>query len=262
MMIYLQFIKLKKILLISSICLTIFLNPLPSLAITPQEVPNPKISSGGWVSDLAEILSPTTENELNQIIDRLEALNHSEMAIVTVSETSDGLSPKAFATELFNYWGIGKKGEDNGVLLLIAVKDRRVEIETGYGLPEILPDIKVQQIIDTTILPNFKEGNFALGTVEGTKSIAILLAPSLRKELLSSNDPTLSPENKTKLGIVLAFTVICLLWIWLKDLIFGQKVGRGGGRYSGGFYENYGDGGGSNGFGGGSSGGDGAGGGW
>ncbi|MGK7939075.1 MAG: YgcG family protein [Crocosphaera sp.] len=235
------------------------------MAITPQEVPNPKISSGGWVSDLAEILSPTTENQLNEIMDRLETLNHSEMAIVTVSETSEGLSTKAFATELFNYWGIGKKGEDNGVLLLISVEDRRVEIETGYGLQEILPDVKVQQIIDRTILPNFKEGNFALGTVEGTKNLAVLLAPSLKKELLSSNDPTLSPEKKMKLGIVLALTVICLLWIWLKDLIFGQKVGRGGGRYSGGFYENYGDGdssGGSGGFGGGSSGGDGAGGGW
>ncbi len=187
------------------------------------------------------------------------------MAIVTVSETSGVSYPKDFATELFNYWGIGKKGEDNGVLLLISVKDRRVEIETGYGLQEILPDVKVQQIIDTTILPNFKEGNFALGTVEGTKSLAVLLAPSLKKELLSSNHPTLSPQNKTKLGIVLAFTVICLLWIWLKDLIFGKKVGFGGGRYSGGFYENYGDGGssgGSDGFGGGSSGGDGAGGGW
>ncbi|MDJ0598297.1 MAG: TPM domain-containing protein [Crocosphaera sp.] len=262
-MMNLQLVKLKQILLISFICLTIFFNPLPSLAITPQEVPNPKIESGRWVSDVAEILSPTTENQLNKIIDRLETLNGSEMAIVTVSETSGVSSPKAFATELFNDWGIGKKAENNGVLLLISVKDRRVEIETGYGLQEILPDVKVQEIIDTTILPKFKEGNFDLGTVEGTKRIVVFLAPSLTEELDKENQSALSIGNKVKLGILIAVAAICLLWIWLKDLIIGTKVGRGSASRSPGYAENYGDGcsgGGS--FGGGSSGGDGAGGGW
>lgn len=259
-MINLQFVKFKQILLISFIFLTIFLNPLPSLAITPQEVPNPKIESGGWVSDVAEILPPKTENKLNEIIDRLETLNRSEIAIVTVNETSGVSSPKAFATELFNDWGIGKKEEDNGILLLISVKDRRVEIETGYGLQKILPDVTVQQIIDTIILPKFKEGNFALGTLEGTKRMVVLLTPSLREEVDRENKSALNIGNNIKLAIMIAVVVICLLWIWFKDLITGTKAsrGRGIGRCSGG-YENYGDQHSAGGFGGGSSGGDGTG---
>jgi uncharacterized protein len=65
---------------------------------------------------------------------------------------------------------IGKKRQDNGVLVLISVGDRRVEIETGYGVEALLPDAKVGNIIDTQIIPYFKKGDFAGGTLAGTKN--------------------------------------------------------------------------------------------
>ena len=158
--------KLKGTLLASLLCLAVFLFPLKSEALTVQEVPNPRQEVyGAWVTDMAEILTDFTEAQLNQMIKQLEVKNGTEIAVVTVPETTPAASPKEFATDLFNYWGIGKKEQDNGVLFLISVGDRRVEIETGYGVEGILPDAKVGRIVDTKIKPQFKQGNFDEGTL-------------------------------------------------------------------------------------------------
>jgi uncharacterized protein len=85
------------------------------------------------------ILDEPTEAQLNSVISQLERSNGTEIAVVTVPETAPSASPKEFTTALFKSWGIGKKGKDNGVLFLISKGDRRVEIETGYGVEAILP---------------------------------------------------------------------------------------------------------------------------
>ena len=156
--------------------------PLTAWAVPFKEVPNPRQQNKGWVTDMANVLSPETEDNLNQMITALEAENGSEIAVVTVPETSPSASPKAFATSLFNHWGIGKKEQDNGVLFLISKGDRRVEIETGYGVEAILPDAKVGQIIDNHILPKFKTGNFDQGATTGT----LILAGYLTSDTASS----------------------------------------------------------------------------
>lgn len=148
---------------------------LPSQAITVRDVPNPRQTSGTWVTDSAQILKPETEAQLNQMISQLEATKGAEIAVVTVPETKPAATPKVFATELFNYWHIGKKGRDNGVLFLISKGDRRVEIETGYGVEAILPDAKVGNIIDTKILPRFKQSDYDGGTLAGTKALVMVL---------------------------------------------------------------------------------------
>jgi uncharacterized protein len=173
----------KQLISSSFLGLTICLLSLPSQALTVKEVPNPRQVSGNWVTDSAQILQPETESQLNRMINQLEDKNGAEIAVVTVPETQPAASPKAFATELFNYWHIGKKGQDNGVLFLISKGDRRVEIETGYGVEAILPDAKVGNIIDTEIRPRFKQSDFDGGTLAGTRSMIITLEPSLAQEL-------------------------------------------------------------------------------
>lgn len=183
--------KLKSTLLASSLCLAVFLFPLKSEALTVEEVPNPRQVYGGWVTDLAEILTDSTEAQLNQTIEQLEAKNGTEMAVVTVPETAPAASPKEFTTELFNYWGIGKKEQDNGVLFLISVGDRRVEIETGYGVEGILPDAKVGRIIDTKITPRFKQGDFDGGTLAGTKALVVALEGDRSLPIIEKLSPNL-----------------------------------------------------------------------
>ncbi len=149
--------------------------PQPVLAITLEQVPNPRQSYGGWVSDTANILSSSTENELNRLITQLEQRTSAEMAVVTVPDTQGYATPKAFTTQLFNHWGIGKAYQNNGVLFLISVGDRRVEIETGTGLATTLPDARVQQIIDRQILPKFRSGDFDGGTLAGVRQLISVL---------------------------------------------------------------------------------------
>ncbi len=167
--------KTQRTLLASSLCLAVFLFPLKSEALTVLDVPNPRQVYSGWVTDMADILTDSTEAQLNQMIEQLEANSGTELAVVTVPLTAPAASPKEFTTELFNYWGIGKKEQDNGVLFLISVGDRRVEIETGYGIEGILPDAKVGRIIDTKIKPRFKQGDFDGGTLAGTQALVVAL---------------------------------------------------------------------------------------
>ncbi|MEG4836820.1 TPM domain-containing protein [Microcoleus sp. B9-D4] len=165
----------KQIIWSSLLCFSAIAFPLTSQAITVQQVPNPRQSNNTWVTDKANILSDSTETQLNQMISDLEAKNGSEIAVVTVPDTKPSATPKAFATELFNFWGIGKKGKNNGVLLLISSGERRVQIETGSGLQSILPDAQVVGIIKTEITPRFKQQDFDGGTLAGTKALVNVL---------------------------------------------------------------------------------------
>ncbi|MFM6323202.1 MAG: TPM domain-containing protein [Microcystis sp.] len=263
-------VKSHPVIWLGSLCVAFFLVPSPGLALTVQEVPNPRQVSGGWVTDKAEILQPETETQLNQMIARLEAKNGAEIAVVTVPETAPAASPKEFTTNLFNYWKIGKKGQDNGVLFLISVKDRRVEIETGYGVEGILPDGKVGNIIKTQITPRFRQKDFDGGTLAGTRAIIVSLEPSLSKELTQD-----TPQNNSRgvhfrmwLGVAIGGGLVIFYLIYRISLYLisgGSSFSggdRGGGSFGGGDRGGSSFGGGDSGgssFGGGDSGGGGAG---
>ncbi len=142
-----------------------------STAETLDQIVNPKTTGNGWVSDMAEVLDDKTEQRLNELIDRLERETTAEIAVVTIRRT-DGRTPKEFATDLFNRWGIGKTGEDNGVLVLMVVEERRIEVETGYGVEGVLPDGKVAAILDTKVIPRFKQGDIGGGLLAGVQAMA------------------------------------------------------------------------------------------
>jgi uncharacterized protein len=178
---------LKQTLWLGVINLSVITFSPASLAVTVQEVPSPR-QTGGWVTDRANILSPETEAELNRLITELEAQNGSEIMVVTVPETSPYSSPKEFTTTWFNYWHIGKKGQDNGVLFMYSQGDNRIEIETGYGVEDILPDAQVGNLIRTQIRPKFNQGDFDGGTLVGTQKLI---------EVLKTSQPHQSPHSST-----------------------------------------------------------------
>ncbi|MCT7958473.1 TPM domain-containing protein [Laspinema palackyanum] len=165
--------------------------PLISHALSVQDVSNPRQQSGGWVTDMANILSESTETQLNQMISELEATTGAEIAVVTVPTTAPSPSPKDFTTELFNEWEIGKEGVDNGVLFLTSVGDRRVEIETGYGVEGLLPDAQVGNIITNQITPKLRVGDWDGGILAGTEALVTELSgnPPV-KEFSEPSSPT------------------------------------------------------------------------
>lgn len=143
----------------------------PAFALTIQEVPNPRAVYGGWVTDMANILTSEDKSTINQIISEYERKTGTEIAVVTVEDTSPSLTPRYFATQLFKYWRVGKKNINNGILFLVSQAERRVEIITGYGIEAILPNYKVKRIINSKIIPLFKLHNFSEGTLIGTQAL-------------------------------------------------------------------------------------------
>ncbi|NEO58103.1 MAG: TPM domain-containing protein, partial [Okeania sp. SIO3B5] len=222
-----------------SLSLALMLYSLSSLALTVQDVPNPRQNYGGWVTDMAEILSTDTEAKLNKMISDLEASNGSEIAVVTVSETQPAATPKKFATELFNYWGIGKKDRDNGVLFLVSQGDRRLEIETGKGVQEILPDAKVSHLLDTNIIPKFKLGLFESGVVLGTTALVTSLETgkySLKSGKYSLAKTSVSENKILVMGIII---IILLVLVVLIVLIYMDTRNRPRSSYTPRSYSSY-----------------------
>ncbi|MEO0397070.1 MAG: TPM domain-containing protein [Cyanobacteria bacterium P01_A01_bin.137] len=152
-------------------CSLIGLVQAPGQTILIKEVPNPQNVDGTWVMDMAELITPDSEAKLNQMISDLEAATSAEIAIVTVYNTQPSITPKAFATELFNTWGIGKQGRNNGVLFLVSKDEHRTEIETGSGLDARLPNAKVKRILQRQVMPRFKTDNFDAGIMDRTKAL-------------------------------------------------------------------------------------------
>lgn len=191
--------KLKQSLYASLLSMTAIAINLPALTLTVEQVPNPRRVYGGWVTDMANILSDSTEKQLNQIISQLEATNGSEIAVVTVPKTTPSATPKQFATSLFNYWRIGKVGKNNGVLFLISHNERRIEIETGSGIQTILPNDKVSSIIEQKVKPLFKQGNFDGGTLAGTQALVVVLQTTALQPvpvpIPSSSTPNIAYSN-------------------------------------------------------------------
>jgi uncharacterized membrane protein YgcG len=152
---------------------TLFFAPA-SLAVPVEAVPNPLVN-GGWVSDVADLLSDTTEATLNQLVSALNEEKGTEVAIVTVPDTSPSETPQQFASELFDRWNLDRSGEKPGVLLLISQRDRRIEIKTGFRAILLLPNDRVSHIIRSLIVPQFKQGKFEAGTLAGTEAIVTAL---------------------------------------------------------------------------------------
>lgn len=136
-----------------------------------ESVVNPKRANNSWVSDMARVLDSDTKRKLNATLNALERETDAEMAVVTIRRAEGG-TPKQFATRLFNRWGIGKNNGDNGVLMLLVLDSRRIEVESGNGMSSILPAGEVQDILQQHAVPRFKQNDYPGGVVAGVQAIA------------------------------------------------------------------------------------------
>lgn len=233
------------------------------------DIPNPP----RLCNDLADILSPSEEDLLEQKLLDFEKTSSNELAIVTV-ESLGGLAAWEFANELGRKWSIGKQKKKNGVLILVAKTDREVNISPGYGLSGKLTSAVCGKIIRSHITPNFKAGNFYQGLSDA--SDAVIAATN---GLYTSEDEThnMSPVPKyiSVFLLLFLFAFIIFLFIMLRknrrniyvsrrgytyDRGWDSLPGTGGGWFSGSDWGSGGGGGGGfGGFGGGGGGFDGGG---
>jgi uncharacterized protein len=220
-----------------------------------------------YVNDYAGIFPATNKAALEGFLQEVQAKTTAEIAVVAL-KSLDGGDINDFATRLFEKWGIGKKGKDNGILLIAAIEDRKVRIEVGYGLEGLIPDAKAGRLLDENVIPLFKEGNYAGGLANGACAIATLIVQDAGVTLTNAGPAQVQaaapvevqpPALPGAIAFFIFIGFIVLLGVavkkgWVKPTYGG---GSSGGGRSGGS-----SGGGGGGFGGGSSGGGGASRGW
>lgn len=122
------------------------------------------------VNDYAGLLTPSTLNRLEQALLEFEQSQSTQIVVLTVNSLQ-GDSLEDFSMQVAEAWKVGQEGLDNGAILLIAKKERKVRIEVGYGLEGSLTDMLSGRIIRDTIVPAFKAGNFDQGVANGVAAM-------------------------------------------------------------------------------------------
>lgn len=197
------------------------------------------------VYDEAGVFTPEQKADL---IRRIEAAWEADQGALVVAavKTLQGGEINDFANQLFQQWGIGEKGKDNGILLLAAIEDRKVRIEPGYGFEGVLTDARCGRILDEHILPHFKAGDYAAGLTAGAEALLQVMAGEEIPE-------TAAAQGSPVAGLVVALIFVLIFGLIIWSAIRGAKSGRGGGGLPGGGGVSGGGGGFSGGGGGGSS---------
>ncbi|NVL89464.1 MAG: TPM domain-containing protein [Desulfobacterales bacterium] len=241
----------------------------PVVSHTADVFPKPR----GLVNDFANVIPPHYQEKLLRVTGELLRKTGVPVVVVTMPEIG-GEDYNEYANRLYAAWGIGKKGEDRGVLIFVTIKERKMRIETGYGIEGIIPDGLAGEIRDQYIVPYLKQNQFGEGLLNGTLAIAGLIAKDAGVSL-SGEVPVRRPVKKGAGLSSLLFMLFFLLLLFsmgrrrgglfplLLLMFMGRGIGYGGGYGRGGFGGSFGSfGGGFGGFGGGFSGGGGAGGGF
>ncbi|MDF7823147.1 TPM domain-containing protein [Pontiellaceae bacterium B12227] len=130
-----------------------------------------RLEPRGYVNDFAYILSEADEQRINRVIVELNQKTGAEIAVVTL-KTLAGRDIDDFTNRLFEKWGVGQEGKDNGLMFLCAMQDRKMRIEVGYGLEGIISDSKAGRIRRDIITPHFKAGNPAAGILAGVRALS------------------------------------------------------------------------------------------
>jgi uncharacterized protein len=142
------------------------------------EIPEPS----GWVNDFAGVIDADYRDKIDRLVRELEEKTSTEISVAAI-DTIAPYDEKEYARMLFDKWKPGKKGKDNGVLVLLAVKERRWRIETGYGVEGILPDGLCGEIGRNHMVPYFKEGRYGEGLYYGTAALAKVITQNAKTDI-------------------------------------------------------------------------------
>jgi uncharacterized protein len=239
-------------------------------SLAAASTPEPPAVPRDYVVDLAGIIRSDLKNELNTYLQRLEQKTSAQVLVLTV-QSLDGQSIEEFAFNTKERWKLGQKGKDNGVLIVVALKDRKYRIEVGYGLESVLPDSMVGTIGRQYFVPYFRQGDYSTGiytgtvavirTVAGHEGVSIANGTGAAQPRNEYRGKRLSTFQLIAVGIFGFIALLLCITHPTQCLLFLLASGRGRGGWSGGG-GGFGGGGSFGGGGGGSGGGGGASGGW
>jgi uncharacterized protein len=259
------------------------------LSLTPavlaqESAPLPALTEP--VTDLANVIDPQTEHQIEEISRALQSASGDAVVVVTVPTIEPYSDLREYAVQLFENQGrgIGSRGQDNGILIVLAAAQRSVWIEVGYGLEELITDGFAGETTREVMIPEFRNGRYGAGLLNGTARIVSRIAEARGVNLQGVELPAVQerPGGQLSIGLIVLIFIAIIILSSLENRGRGRRrrggwtsgvgpfgggwpyggggfpMGRGGfgGGLGGGF------GGGFGGFGGGRSGGGGGGGSW
>lgn len=170
----------------------------------------------GPVMDLAQIIDERDERLLDQLLRQSNAVGVAQVQVLTLKSLG-GLTIEDASIRIVDKWKLGSAKEDNGVLFLVAIDERKMRIEVGQGLEGVLPDLYAKRIITDMALPFFREGNPSQGVIAGVSGILARVDPD--NKIL--NTPTRRKASSVSLlkFIVMFFVVILVLL----SRLFGRR---------------------------------------
>jgi uncharacterized protein len=235
-------------------------------AFASEKYPTPRDAA---VNDFANVIDAGNAAKMEALAREVLQKTGTAVVVATVPTIGENEDYNTYANGLYQAWGIGKKGEDKGVLIFLTVKERKIRIETGYGVEGILPDGRVGRILDNDVVPFLKEGNYGKGLYNAMYDCSVYIAKDANVELTGSPVPYRA-RHRTEQGVagLLGTIIFIILFIVLMStktgraillLLFLSGIRGGGSGYGGGGFGGGGFSGGFGGFGGGMSGGGGAG---
>src|SRR5271163_2562710 len=201
-------------------------------AVSVSAEPIASLRPTNYVNDFAGVLDAATQARLNDLCQQVDQKAHAQISVVTVKST-DGQDVVSYTVALYQKWGIGAKGKDRGVLILLATQDRKYWTTVGYGLEPILPDGKVGGF-GREMIPLLRGGNFAAAVTLMTARVASVIAQDAGVTL--DNQPSLAaprrqpaPDFPGWAVFVLIFVVFFIVIPILRAIFRGGGGGRGGG---------------------------------
>lgn len=172
----------------------------------------------GRVNDYAGVISSGTEKELENFLFSLEQQSGIQMVVLTVPSLK-GDDIASFGIKVAEKWQIGRKGKDDGAILLVAMNEHDVRIEVGYGLEGTLTDAKCGLIIRNVIIPEFKNGNYSAGILKGIKNMGGVATGDM--ELVSR---TVANENDESNDDVVGLLFV-VVWMIFFFIVISSKGG-------------------------------------
>jgi uncharacterized protein len=177
----------------------------------------------GRVVDQAQILDAAARTRIDGKLEQLESKTSTQLVVATL-RSLQGYDIADYGYRLGRSWGIGQKGKNNGVILLVAPSDRKVRIEVGYGLEGTVTDAVSRLIIENAILPRFRAGDFAGGIERGVDDLVLLLSGNAEDFKRRAGEQQNRPSGTT--GAASFAFVIFLIAIWL--IFFVRRPQRPG----------------------------------
>jgi uncharacterized protein len=186
----------------------------------------------GRVVDDAHMLSPATTQKLDGELANLEAQTGHQFVVATVPDLQ-GHEIEEYGYQLGRTWALGKKGVNDGAILLVAPKEHKVRIEVGYGLEPVLTDALTSIILQRKVLPQFKAGRMEQGVVDGAEAIVaqISLPDDQAKANVAqaeANPVAARGADRDRSGAHFPIVIVLLIVFWVLSILLRGRRGLGG----------------------------------